>query len=171
MRRPRVAILGVTGAVGQEFLSILEQRNFPLQSLKLLASKKSAGKKVKFCGQDYTIEEARPDSFKDIDLVLSSAGGAVSRELVPHAVKAGALVVDNTSAFRMDPEVPLVVPEINPQDIQKHKGIIANPNCSTIVMLMPLYPIDKKNRIKRVIVSTYQAASGAGAKAMRELET
>ena len=126
---------------------------------------------MRFQGRDYTIEEARPESFKGIDLVLSSAGGAISRELVPHAIKAGALVVDNTSAFRMDPEVPLVIPEINPEDIAKHKGVIANPNCSTIIMLVPLFPIHKLAKIRRIIAATYQAASGAGAKAMQELET
>ena len=171
MKKINTAILGVTGAVGQEFLSILEERKFPVGDLKLLASKKSAGKKIRFRGQEYKIEEARPDSFKGMDLVLSSAGGAVSRELAPHAVKAGALVVDNTSAFRMDPAVPLVVPEINPEDIAKHKGIIANPNCSTIIMIVPLFPLHKKARIRRIIAATYQAASGAGAKAMQELES
>lgn len=171
MKKINVAILGATGAVGQEFLSILEGRKFPIAALKLLASKKSAGKKVKFQGREYTIEEATPASFKDVGLVLSSAGGAVSRELVPHAVKAGALVVDNTSAFRMDPDVPLVVPEINRDDIFKHKGIIANPNCSAIIMLMAITPLHRKKRIRRVLCATYQAVSGAGAKAMEELLT
>ena len=169
MRQLKVAILGSTGAVGQEFLKLLEERKFPLAELRLLASKKSAGKKEIFRGKPIVIEEARPDSFKGIELVLSSAGGSVSKELAPHAVKAGALVVDNTSAFRMDPEVPLVVPEINPQDIGKHKGIIANPNCSTIIMLVPVFPLHKISRIKRIVVSTYQAVSGAGQKAMDEL--
>ncbi len=170
MKQFHVAILGVTGAVGQELLQLLEERKFPIASLKLLASAKSAGSKIKFRGQTLTVEEAREDSFKGIDLVLSSAGGSISKKLVPYAVKAGALVVDNTSAFRMDPEVPLVVPEINPEDIAKHKGVIANPNCSTIIMLVPLFPLHKLARVKRVIVSTYQSASGAGAKAMLELE-
>ena len=165
-----VAILGATGAVGREFLSILEQRRFPLKNLKLLASGNSAGKKIKFQDKSISIEEARPGSFEGVDLVLSSAGGAVSRALAPHAVKAGALVVDNTSAFRMDPAVPLVIPEINPEDIAKHKGIIANPNCSTIIMLVPLGPLHKAAGIKRIVAATYQAASGAGAKAMQELE-
>lgn len=170
MKQFNVAILGVTGAVGQELLQLLEERKFPVASLKALASARSAGEKFKFRGQTITIEEAREDSFKGIDLVLSSAGGSISKKLVPHAIKAGALVVDNTSAFRMDAEVPLVVPEINPEDIAKHKGVIANPNCSTIIMLVPLFPLHKIARLKRVIVSTYQSASGAGAKAMLELE-
>ncbi len=166
----RVAILGITGAVGQEFLKLLDERKFPVNELKLLASEKSAGKKFPFRGKEITVETAGPGSFKNLDLVLSSAGGSVSKELAPHAVKAGALVVDNTSAFRMDPAVPLVVPEINPEDIDKHKGIIANPNCSTIIMLVPLYPIHRLAEIRRIVVATYQSASGAGAKAMLELE-
>lgn len=170
-KKVNVAILGATGAVGQEFLTILEQRKFPIASLKLLASRRSVGKKVTCLGQSYSMEEARPDSFKGIDLVLSSAGGSVSRELVPHAVKAGALVVDNTSAFRMDPKVPLVIPEINPEDIAKHQGIIANPNCSTIIMLVPLFPLHRAAKIKRIVAATYQSASGAGALAMQELES
>jgi aspartate-semialdehyde dehydrogenase len=170
MRQFRVAILGVTGAVGQEFLTLLEERKFPVKELKLLASARSAGKKFKFRGEMLTVQEAEPDSFRGIDLVLSSAGSAASHALVPHAVKAGAVVVDNTSAFRMDPKVPLVIPEINPDDIAKHKGIIANPNCSTIIMLMPLFPIHRLARIQRIVVATYQSASGAGARAMQELE-
>ncbi|MSR77889.1 MAG: aspartate-semialdehyde dehydrogenase [Candidatus Omnitrophica bacterium] len=170
MKSPRVAILGATGAVGQEFLTLLGERDFPFSELKLLSSARSAGKKITFKGKTYCVEEATPESFKDIDLVLSSAGGSVSRTLVPHAVKAGALVVDNTSAFRMDPEVPLVVPEINPEDILRHKGIIANPNCSTIIMLVPLFPLHKAAKIRRIVAATYQAVSGAGAVAMQELE-
>ncbi|MBI2166685.1 MAG: aspartate-semialdehyde dehydrogenase [Candidatus Omnitrophica bacterium] len=169
-KKLRVAILGVTGAVGQEFLSILEERKFPLAELKVLASERSAGKNVKFLGKWMTVQAAAPESFKGIDLVLSSAGATVSRRLVPEAVKAGAVVIDNTSAFRMDASVPLVIPEINASEISKHKGIIANPNCSTIVMAVPLYPLHEAARARRVIVSTYQAASGAGMKAMRELE-
>lgn len=169
MRQLKVAILGSTGAVGQEFLKLLDERKFALAELKLLASKKSAGKKEIFRGREITIEEARPDSFAGIDLVLSSAGGSISKELAPHAVKAGALVVDNTSAYRMDPAVPLVIPEINPQEIKKHRGIIANPNCSTIIMLMPVFPLYQLSRVKRIVVSTYQAVSGAGQKAMDEL--
>lgn len=165
-----VAIMGATGAVGEEMLKILEERNFPVKKLVLLASSRSAGKTRRFHGQDIAVQELREDSFKDIDIVLASAGGSVSKKFVPRAVEAGAVVIDNTSAFRMDPEVPLVIPEINPKDIKKHKGIIANPNCSTIIMLVPIFPIHRENRIKRIIVSTYQAASGAGAKAMQELE-
>jgi aspartate-semialdehyde dehydrogenase len=164
-----VAIAGATGAVGQELLSILAERNFPLKSLKLLASARSAGKKIKFNGENITVQELRHDSFDGMDLVLSSAGGSISKEYMPSAVKAGAVVVDNTSYFRMNPEVPLVVPEINPQEIKKHKGIIANPNCSTIIMLLPLFPLYKAFGIERVQVCTYQAASGAGAIAMEEL--
>jgi aspartate-semialdehyde dehydrogenase len=164
-----VAIVGATGAVGQELLSILAERKFPMKSLKLLASKRSAGKKVTYEGTELTIEELTHDSFKGIDLVLSSAGGSISKEFMPSAVKAGAVVVDNTSYYRMDPEVPLVVPEVNPQDIQKHKGIIANPNCSTIIMLLPLFPLHKAFGVERVQACTYQAASGAGAVAMEEL--
>jgi len=170
MKSLRVAILGATGAVGQEFLSLLEERKFPVAELELLASGRSAGKKVKFHGKEIAIEEARPESFEGIDLVLSSAGAGVSRQLVPAAVKQGAVVVDNTSAFRMDAGIPLVIPEINPEEMKKHKGIIANPNCSTIILAVPLYPLHKAARAKRVIVSTYQAASGAGMKAMLELE-
>jgi len=164
-----VAIAGATGAVGQEFLSILAERNFPLKSLKLLASSRSAGKKIKFKGEEITVQELKHDSFDGIDLVLSSAGGSISKEYMPSAVKAGAVVVDNTSYFRMNPEVPLVIPEINPQDIKKHKGIIANPNCSTIIMLLPIFPLYKAFGIERVQACTYQAASGAGAMAMEEL--
>jgi len=166
-----VAIMGATGAVGEEMLQILEQRNFPVKSLKLLASARSIGKTYSFKGETIAVEELKEDSFKDVDIVLASAGGSISKKFAPLAVQAGAVVIDNTSAYRMDPEVPLVIPEINAKDIKKHKGIIANPNCSTIIMLVPIYPIHKMNRIKRIIVSTYQAASGAGAKAMKELET
>lgn len=165
-----VAILGATGAVGEEMLKILEERDFPVDKLVLLASARSAGKRYRFKDRDIEVQELNEDSFNGIDIVLSSAGGSVSRKFAPLAVKYGAVVIDNTSAFRMDPEVPLVIPEINAGDIKKHKGIIANPNCSTIVMLVPIYPIHKANRIKRIIVSTYQAASGAGMKAMKELE-
>ncbi|MDD5217555.1 MAG: aspartate-semialdehyde dehydrogenase [Candidatus Omnitrophica bacterium] len=170
MKKPNVAILGVTGAVGQEFMQLLEERNFPVAELTLLASARSVGKKIKFRGKEIAIREATPDSFKGIDIVLSSAGGSVSKQLVPHAVKAGAVVVDNTSAFRMVPDVPLVIPEINPEDIRKHKGIIANPNCSTIIALVPIFPIHRAAKIRRLVAATYQAASGAGAKAMAELE-
>lgn len=166
----RVAIMGATGAVGTEFLKVLAERNFPLASLKLLASGRSAGKKLKFRGEELVVEELTPESFKGVELVLASAGGSISRQFAPIAIAAGAIVVDNTSAFRMDPQVPLVVPEVNPEDIQTHQGIIANPNCSTIIMNVPVWPLHKINPIRRIVVSTYQAASGAGAKAMAELE-
>lgn len=165
-----VAVMGATGAVGEEMLRILEERKFPIAELKLLASHRSAGKKLMFRGRQISVEELKTHSFEGVDIVLASAGGSLSKKYAPLAVKAGAVVIDNTSAFRMDPKTPLVVPEINPEDIQKHKGIIANPNCSTIIMLVPIFPIHQSNRIKRIIVSTYQAASGAGAKAMQELE-
>lgn len=165
----RVAILGATGAVGGELIKILEERNFELDSLKLLASSRSAGKKLTFRGEQLIVHELTADSFHDVDLVLSSAGGSVSKRFAPLAVRAGAVVVDNTSAFRMDPDVPLVVPEVNGQDIKTHTGVIANPNCSTIIMNVPVWPLHKVKAIRRIIVSTYQAASGAGAAAMDEL--
>jgi aspartate-semialdehyde dehydrogenase len=165
-----VAVAGVTGAVGQEFLSILEQRNFPFASLKMLASSRSAGRKIPFQGKEYVVEQMTTDSFGGIDIALFSAGASRSREFAPAAVKAGAVVVDNSSAYRMDPEVPLVVPEINPEAIKTHKGIIANPNCSTIIGIVPVWPLHQINPVKRMVVSTYQAASGAGMSAMLELE-
>lgn len=165
----KLAVAGVTGAVGQEFLRILEQRDFPFDSLTMLASSRSAGKKINFQNQEYIVEELTENSFKNIDIALFSAGGARSKEFAPAAVKAGAVVVDNSSAFRMDPAVPLVIPEINPEKIKEHKGIIANPNCTTIIGIVPVWPLHKANPIKRMIVSAYQAASGAGAAAMREL--
>lgn len=168
MKRYNVAILGATGAVGQEFLKLIEERNFPFAELKLLASSRSAGNEIDFMGKKYIVEEARSDSFENIDIALF-AGGSISKDFAPYAVKAGAVVIDNSSAFRMDPEVPLVVPEVNPQAILKHKGIIANPNCSTIIMVMALKPIYDLARIKRVIVSTYQAVSGAGKEGIDEL--
>ncbi len=165
-----VAVVGVTGAVGQEFLSIIEERKFPFASLRVLASSRSAGKKVLFMGKEYTVEELTQNSFKGIDIALFSAGASRSREFAPAAVMAGAVVVDNSSAYRMDPNVPLVIPEINPQRIKEHKGIIANPNCSTIIGIVPVWPLHKVNPVKRMVVSTYQAASGAGMSAMLELE-
>ncbi len=165
----KIAIMGATGAVGTELLAILAERRFPIADLKLLASKKSAGKTLRFQNTDLVVEELTHDSFKGVDLVLASAGGKISKEFAPSAVKAGAVVVDNTSYFRMHPDVPLVIPEINPEDIAKHQGIIANPNCSTIIMALPLFPLHKKYGVKRVVVCTYQAASGAGAVAMDEL--
>ena len=165
---PNIAILGATGAVGQEFIRLFKERNFPFSSLKLLASAKSAGKKLQVCGKDYVVEEATPESFESIDIALF-AGGKISEVLAPEAVKRGAIVIDNSSTFRMDPKVPLVIPEINPEDIAKHQGIIANPNCSTIIMLMALKPIYDISPIKRIIVSTYQAVSGAGKDGIDEL--
>ncbi|MHC4912680.1 MAG: aspartate-semialdehyde dehydrogenase, partial [Planctomycetota bacterium] len=165
-----LAIAGVTGAVGQEFLSILEQRDFPFDSLKVLASSRSAGRKIEFKGKEYIIEELSAGSFENIDLALFSAGGDRSKEFAPAAVQAGAVVVDNSSAFRMEPDVPLVIPEINPQKIAENKGIIANPNCSTIIGIVPVWPLHKANPVRRMVVSTYQAASGAGMIAMAELQ-
>jgi len=165
-----VAIAGVTGAVGQEFLSILAQRDFPIDSLRVLASSRSVGKKIEFAGKEYLVEELTKDSFDRVEIALFSAGAARSKEFGPAAVAAGAVVVDNSSAFRMDPDVPLVIPEINPQAIKNHKGIIANPNCSTIIGIVPVWPLHKANPVKRMVVSTYQAASGAGRQAMLELE-
>lgn len=166
---PVVAIAGVTGAVGREFIATLDRRGFPVRKLKALASRRSAGQTIGFRGETITIEELREDSFQGVDIALFSAGSGVSRKFSPIAVKAGAVVIDNSSAFRMDPDVPLAVPEINGRRIAEHKGIIAVPNCSAITALMPLWPIHRQNRIKRMIISTYQAASGAGAAAMDEL--
>ena len=168
-REAVVAIAGVTGAVGAEFIATLNRRGFPIRKLKALASARSAGKTVGFRGQTIEIEELREDSFEGVDIALFSAGSGVSKKFSPIAVKAGAVVIDNSSAFRMDENVPLVVPEINGRRIREHKGIIAVPNCSAITALMPLWPIHQQNRIKRMIISTYQAASGAGAAAMEEL--
>jgi aspartate-semialdehyde dehydrogenase len=165
-----LAIAGVTGAVGQEFLKILEERDFPFDSLKMLASSRSAGKKIEFKGKKYIVEELTKKSFSGVNIALFSAGASRSKEFGPAAVEAGAVVVDNSSAFRMDPDVPLVIPEINPQAIADNKGIIANPNCSTIIGIVPVWPLHKANPVKRMVVSTYQAASGAGHSAMVELE-
>ncbi len=165
-----VAIMGATGAVGSELLKILDERKFPMSSLKLLASSRSAGRRLRFGTEELVVEELTEKSFKGVDLVLASAGGSLSEKFAPIAVAEGAVVVDNTSAFRMDPSVPLVVPEVNPEAIKTHKGIIANPNCSTIIMNVPVWPLHQVNPITRIIVSTYQAASGAGAAAMAELE-
>ncbi len=165
----RVAIVGATGAVGVEFLRCLEERRFPISELHLLASARSHGKKMPFDGRDVVVEELTEESFASIDIAFFSAGGSISKKYGPIAAMAGAVVVDNSSAFRMEPAVPLVIPEINPEAVAVHKGIIANPNCSTIIAIVPLWPIHKKNRIRRVIAATYQAASGAGAAAMQEL--
>jgi aspartate-semialdehyde dehydrogenase len=166
-----VAIVGATGAVGQEFCAVLRQRSFPVRSVRLLASARSAGQSVPGIHGPAIVERLTPDSFAGIDLALFSAGAALSREFAPHAVHAGAVVVDNSSAFRMDAGVPLVVPEINPQAARAHHGIIANPNCSTIIMVVALWPLHRVNPVRRVVVCTYQAASGAGARALAELES
>ncbi|WP_410510878.1 aspartate-semialdehyde dehydrogenase [Paenibacillus sp. BR2-3] len=164
-----VAVVGATGAVGEQIIGLLEKRNFPISKLKLLSSPRSAGTVINFKGQDIVVEEATPDSFEGIDIALFSAGGDVSKALAPHAVRHGAVCIDNTNAFRMDPGTPLVVPEVNPEQIDAHQGIIANPNCSTIQMVAALKPLQDKYGIARIIVSTYQAVSGAGARAIDEL--
>jgi aspartate-semialdehyde dehydrogenase len=166
---PVVAIAGVTGAVGAEFIATMDRRGFRVGRLKALASARSAGKTIGFRGQTIIVEELTENSFEGVDIALFSAGGAISRKFTPIAVHAGAVVIDNSSAFRMDPDVPLVIPEINAGRIREHRGIIAVPNCSAITALVPLWPIHRRNRIKRMIISTYQAASGAGAAAMEEL--
>jgi aspartate-semialdehyde dehydrogenase len=168
-REYRVGIMGATGAVGQVMLEILAERRFPLSELRLLASHRSAGKTVEFRGDQLVVQELTTDSFAGLDLVLASAGGKLSKEFNPHAVRAGAVVVDNTSAFRMDPDVPLVVPEVNEADLADHSGIIANPNCSTIIMVIAVWPLHRVVPVRRMVVSTYQAVSGAGARAMDEL--
>lgn len=170
-RTYNVAVVGATGAVGQKIIKILEEKNFPIQKLKLLSSKRSAGTTVNFKGSEIIVEEATNDSFNDIDIALFSAGGAVSKQLAPEAVKRGAVVVDNTSAYRMDENVPLVVPEVNESDLANHNGLIANPNCSTIQMVAALKPIKEAFGLQRVIVSTYQAVSGAGNQAVEELRS
>ncbi len=166
---PVVAIAGVTGAVGAEFIATMDKRGFRVGKLKALASARSVGKTIDFRGQKIAIEELNEPSFEGVDIALFSAGGGVSRKFAPIAVRAGAVVIDNSSAFRMDPNVPLVIPEINANRIADHRGIIAVPNCAAITVLVPLWPIHRVNRIKRVIIATYQAASGAGAAAMEEL--
>lgn len=163
-----VAVVGASGAVGNELLKVLEERNFPVGKLRLCATARSAGKALKFKGTEYIVEETTPDSFCDMDIALF-AGGAASKEFGPAAVERGCVVIDNSSNFRMDPQVPLVVPEVNPEDVKGHKGIIANPNCSTIIMVVALKPIHDAATIKRVVVSTYQAVSGAGAEGLEEL--
>jgi aspartate-semialdehyde dehydrogenase len=169
MKKYNVAVVGATGAVGREMLSILEERDFPFDNLKLLASERSAGKKMTCKGKEYTVEATTPESFEGVDIALFSAGAGASKKFAPEAAKRGAVVVDNSSQWRMDPEVPLVVPEVNPEDIFKHKGIIANPNCSTIQMVAALKPIYDKVGIERIVVSTYQAVSGTGKAAIDEL--
>jgi aspartate-semialdehyde dehydrogenase len=170
MSQPVVAVVGATGAVGVEFLALLERRRFPLSALKLFASARSAGKTLAFEGRELVVEELTEESFEGVDIALFSAGGSISKHYGPIAARAGAVVVDNSSAFRMDPAVPLVVPEVNAEAIFRHRGIIANPNCSTILAVMVLWPIHRQNRVTRLIAATYQAASGGGAAAMAELE-
>jgi len=168
-RLGHLAIVGATGAVGREACALLEQRNLRPKRLTLLASARSAGSSIAMGDKDITVSELCTESFADVDYAIFSAGGGRSKEFAPVAVKAGAIVIDNSSAFRMDPEVPLVVPEINPDDARSHHGIIANPNCSTIIMNVAVWPLHRVNPIKRMVISTYQAASGAGAAAMEEL--
>ena len=170
MKSYNIAILGATGAVGQTMIKVLEERDFPVDEIRFLASERSAGKEIEYYGLKYKVEPVTPEAFEGIDIALFSAGGSRSKEWAPIAVQKGAVVVDNSSAFRMDPEVPLVVPEVNPEDVKQHKGIIANPNCSTIQMVVALNPIHREKTIKRIIVSTYQAVSGAGATAIQDLE-
>lgn len=167
----RLAIVGATGLVGQVMRRVVEERNFPYRSIKFVASERSAGQTISFKGLSYPVEPLRPEVFRDVDIALSSTPASVSREMSPIAAEAGAVVIDNSSAWRMDPEVPLVVPEVNPQAIKTHKGIIANPNCSTIQMVVVLKPLHDLGKIKRVVVSTYQASSGKGGKALAELES
>ncbi len=169
MQGVRVAVVGATGAVGREMLEILEQRSFPLKELELVASARSEGRVLRFGGEELRVNDLDKFSFKKTDIVLSSPGASVSREYVSRAVREGAVVVDNTSAFRMEPEVPLVVPEVNSEKIADHKGVVANPNCSTIQLVVALKPLHDAAGIKRVVVSTYQAVSGAGAKAVTQL--
>lgn len=168
-RQYNVAIVGATGAVGEEMRKIVEQRNFPVGNLKLLASQRSVGKEFLFHGEKIKVEELKPERLNGVEIILSSPGATVSKQYVPEAIKRGCVVVDNTSAFRMEPDVPLVVPEVNPHAIKRHKGIIANPNCSTIQMVVALKPLHDAARIKRVVVSTYQSVSGTGMKAIIEL--
>ena len=169
-RIPHVAVVGATGAVGIEMIRTLEKRQFPVGKLTLLASARSVGKKLKFRNEEITVKELTTDSFAGIDLALFSAGGSISRDFAPAAVKAGCVVVDNSSYYRMDPQVPLVVPEINAEDVHRHQGIIANPNCTTAITLMALHPLHRAFGVTRVVASSYQAVSGTGAKAIEELE-
>jgi aspartate-semialdehyde dehydrogenase len=163
--------LGATGAVGKELLELLERRNFPVADLKLLASERSAGKTLPFCGENLPVEPVSDRAFEHVDLVLASAGGSTSKAWAPKAVLAGAVVIDNSSAFRMNPEVPLVVPEVNPETASQHKGIIAVPNCTTILMTVVAWPLHQVRPVQRIVAATYQSASGAGAKAMEEVKT
>ena len=169
MRKPNIAILGATGVVGREITKITEELNIEYESIKFLSSAKSAGSKINFKGKEYIVEEAIPESFDGVDIVMASAGGSTSQKFAPEIVKRGGLIIDNSSAFRMDKDVPLVIAYVNDEDLKKHKGIIANPNCSTSQLMLVLKPLHEKSRIKRLIVSTYQAVSGAGLAAINEL--
>ncbi len=171
MKEYNIAIAGVTGAVGKVFLSILEERNFPVKNIVALASSRSAGAIIKFRNEDFVVGELSRNSFKNIDIALFSAGASRSNEFAPYAAHSGAIVIDNSSAFRMDDDVPLIIPEVNPGEAFNHKGIIANPNCSTIIMAVAIKPVYDISPVKRIVVSTYQAVSGAGAKAIAELES
>jgi aspartate-semialdehyde dehydrogenase len=171
MKSYHVAIVGATGMVGQEFIKILQQRNFPMASINLYSSDRSAGKRLYVGHQEIEVRETAPESFQNVDIALFSAGSEISRYFSPIAARSGALVVDNSAAFRMEPKVPLVVPEINPEDIKLHEGIVANPNCSTIQTVVAVYSLHKINPVKRIVVSTYQSVSGTGAAAMEELTT
>ena len=169
-RKPHVAVVGATGAVGIEMIKTLEKRSFPVGKLTLLASARSVGKKLKYRGEEITVKELKKDSFAGIDLALFSAGGSISKEFAPIAARAGCVVIDNSSAFRMDDKVPLVIPEVNAEDIRKHQGIIASPNCSTTQMVVAVKPLPDAARVRRIVVSTYQATSGAGLVGSRDLE-
>lgn len=169
-KKYRVGIVGATGAVGQELLDLLVSRNFPMESLRLLASSRSAGKKIQHAGKTYVVEETTPECFDTLDIAIFSAGGTPSKVFAPEAAKRGCVVIDNSSAFRMEPDVPLIVPEVNPHAIKKHKNIIANPNCTTAISLMALCPLHREFGLKRFFAATYQAVSGTGVAAMRELE-
>jgi len=167
----RVAILGATGAVGTELLELLQSRNFPLADLKLLASPRSAGRTISFQGEELPVEAVSEKSFENVDLVLASAGGSTSKAWAAKAVQSGAVVIDNSSAFRMNPQVPLVIPEVNPEAAATHQGIIANPNCTTILMAMAVWPLHQLQPVQRIVAATYQSASGAGMRAMEELKS
>ncbi len=169
MRKPNIAILGATGVVGREITKIVDELKIPFNEIKFLSSAKSAGTQIEFQGRKYTVEEAKPESFDGVNIVLASAGGSTSQKFAPEIVKRGAVLVDNSSAFRMEKDVPLVIAYVNDEDLRTHKGIIANPNCSTSQLMLVLKPLHEKAKIKRLIVSTYQAVSGAGLAAINEL--
>lgn len=169
LRKPNIAILGATGVVGREITKIIDELKVPYKTIKFLSSAKSAGSKIEFQGKTYTVEEAKPESFDGVNIVLASAGGSTSQKFAPEIVKRGGVIIDNSSAFRMDENVPLVIAYVNDEDLKKHKGIIANPNCSTSQLMLVLKPLHEKAKIKRLIVSTYQAVSGAGLAAINEL--